>query len=100
MNIHFLEVYLYVSLALNDQTRHSIGREQISMMKPTAFLINTARGAIINEKELIECMKENIIAGAGLDTQEVEPPSEDSELWNCPNIFCTPHIGWRRLETR
>jgi glycerate dehydrogenase len=69
-------------------------------MKPTAFLINTARGAIINEAELIECMKEKVIAGAGLDTQETEPPQEDSDLWKLDNIFLTPHIGWRRLETR
>ncbi len=45
-------------------------------------------------------MREHKIAGAGLDTQEVEPPSSDSELWNLPNVFMTPHIGWRRLETR
>ena len=69
-------------------------------MKPTAFLINTARGAIINEGELIQCMRENVIAGAGLDTQEVEPPPQDSELWGLENVFLTPHIGWRRIETR
>ena len=45
-------------------------------------------------------MKENVIAGAGLDTQEVEPPNPDSELWKLKNVFLTPHIGWRRLETR
>ena len=45
-------------------------------------------------------MKNNIIAGAGLDTQEKEPPPEDSELWDLENVFLTPHIGWRRLETR
>jgi glycerate dehydrogenase len=92
--------FVSINCPLNDETRHSIGRKQIEMMKPTAFLINTARGAIINESELIECMREHKIAGAGLDTQEVEPPSSDSELWNLPNVFMTPHIGWRRLETR
>lgn len=92
--------FVSINCPLNDETRHSIGRKEIELMKPTAFLINTARGAIINEAELIECMKENKIAGAGLDTQEVEPPSSDSELWNLPNVFMTPHIGWRRLETR
>jgi len=45
-------------------------------------------------------MKEKVIAGAGLDTQEVEPPHPDSELWTLDNVFLTPHIGWRRLETR
>lgn len=92
--------FVSVNCPLNAETRHSIGAREIKMMKPTAFLINTARGAIINEKELIECMKENIIAGAGLDTQEVEPPPEDSDIWQLENVFLTPHIGWRRLETR
>ena len=89
-----------IHAALNDETKHLIGREQISLMKPTSFLINTARGGIINEKELIQCMKDKLIAGAGLDTQEVEPPSDDCELYTLDNVFVTPHIGWRRLETR
>jgi len=92
--------YVSINCPLNDETRHSVGDAQIRLMKSTAFLINTARGAIINEMELISCMKENVIAGAGLDTQEVEPPVEDSELWGLDNVFLTPHIGWRRLETR
>ena len=92
--------FVSINCPLNEQTRHSIGRDEIKLMKPTAFLINTARGAIINEQELIGCMKENMIAGAGLDTQEVEPPSDESELWTLDNVFMTPHIGWRRLETR
>ena len=69
-------------------------------MTSTAFLINTACGAIITEVELIQCMKEKVIAGAGLDTQEVEPPIPVSEIWMLDNIFLTPHIGWRHLETR
>merc|ERR1712194_235786 len=69
-------------------------------MKPTAYLINTARGAIIDESELIQCLKEDVIAGAGLDVQEAEPPPAESELWKLDNVFLTPHIGWRRLETR
>ena len=59
-----------------------VGEREIRLMKPTAFLINTARGAIIDEAALIRCMKENMIAGAGLDTQEVEPPPADSEIWS------------------
>jgi glycerate dehydrogenase len=92
--------FVSINCPLNSETRHSIGEREIRLMKPTAFLINTARGAIINEAELIQCMKENVIAGAGLDTQEVEPPHDDSEIWNLDNVFMTPHIGWRRLETR
>mmetsp|Transcript_5896 Transcript_5896/g.9348 ORF Transcript_5896/g.9348 Transcript_5896/m.9348 type:complete len:215 (-) Transcript_5896:243-887(-) len=92
--------FVSINCPLNDDTRHSIGSREIRLMKPTAFLINTARGAIINESELVGCMKENIIAGAGLDTQEVEPPHPESEIWKLRNVFLTPHIGWRRMETR
>lgn len=92
--------FVSINCPLNDQTRHSIGSKEIRLMKSTAFLINTARGAIIKEAELIQCMKEGVIAGAGLDTQEVEPPAKDSELWDLENVFLTPHIGWKRLETR
>ena len=92
--------FVSINCPLNNETRHSIGSRELRLMKSTAFLINTARGAIINEVELIECMKEGVIAGAGLDTQEIEPPRADSELWKLDNVFLTPHIGWRRLETR
>ena len=92
--------FVSINCPLNSETRHSIGEREIRLMKPTAFLINTARGAVINEAELIKCMKDRAIAGAGLDTQETEPPHPDSELWKLDNVFLTPHIGWRRLETR
>lgn len=92
--------FVSINCPLNSETRHSVGEREIRMMKPTAFLINTARGAIIHESELVKCMRERVIAGAGLDVQETEPPAEDSEIWNLDNVFLTPHIGWRRLETR
>lgn len=92
--------FVSINCPLNAQTHHSIGEREIRLMKPTAFLINTARGAIIDEAALIRCMKQKLISGAGLDTQEKEPPPEDSELWDLENVFLTPHIGWRRLETR
>lgn len=92
--------FVSINCPLNDQTRHSVGRAEIALMKPTAYLINTARGAIIDEAALIECLEEGLIAGAGLDTQEVEPPPQDSKIWGLENVFMTPHIGWRRLETR
>ena len=92
--------FVSINCPLNAQTRHLLGEREIRLMKPTAFLINTARGGIIDEAALIQCMKAKVIAGAGLDTQEMEPPPEESEIWTLPNVFLTPHIGWRRLETR
>jgi len=92
----------YVSLhtPLNDETRGTFGRAQIEQMKPTAFLINTSRGAVCNEDELIDCLERKVIRGAGLDVTTTEPPSPDSKLWSLKNCWLSPHTGWRRLETR
>ena len=92
----------YVSLhtPLNDQTRGSFGRAELEQMKSSAYLINTSRGAVCNEAELIACLQEGVIAGAGLDVTTNEPAPMHSPLWDMPNVWMTPHIGWRRLETR
>lgn len=107
-NLHFvpLEVLLresdYVSLhcPLSEATRHLINEETLALMKPTAFLINTSRGALIDEPALIRALRENRIAGAGLDVQETEPPAEDNPLYTMENVILTPHMGWKGLETR
>ena len=92
----------YVSLhcPLTSETRHIINEETLAWMKPTAFLINTARGALIDESALICALQEHRIAGAGLDVQEQEPPTEDSPLYTLDNVILTPHMGWKGLETR
>lgn len=107
-NIHFTtneEVFMqsdFISLncPLNEATRHMINKETLAMMKPTAYLINTARGALIDEKALIDALQNNVIAGAGLDVQEVEPLDDASPLYTMDNVIITPHMGWRGLETR
>ena len=94
--------FVSIHCPLNEETRKSIGEEQFALMKPTSFLINTARGGIINESELCDALEKDEIAGAGLDVQENEPPAPDSRLWQLAqkNAILTPHIGWQRRETR
>ena len=72
----------------------------LSLMKPSAFIINTSRGALIDEVALIEALENGTIAGAGLDVQENEPPEENSPLYTMDNVLLTPHMGWKGLETR
>lgn len=85
---------------LTPETRHLIDREKIQLMKESAFLINTARGAIINEADLIDALRCKKIAGAALDVQEQEPPELSNPLFSMDNVILTPHIGWRCLESR
>ncbi|WP_005033884.1 NAD(P)-dependent oxidoreductase [Holophaga foetida] len=92
--------YLTLHCPLNGDTRHLINRERLLMMKPTAFLINTSRGGLVLEADLIEALQNCVIAGAGLDVQDPEPPEPDNPLFRMENVLLTPHIGWRRRETR
>lgn len=92
--------YISLHCPLNDNTRHIINTEALSKMKKSAFIINTARGALIDEPALIEALKSGQIAGAGLDVQETEPPVQDSPLYTMENVILTPHMGWKGLETR
>jgi glycerate dehydrogenase len=93
--------YVSIHTPLNDASRHSFGRAELHRMKNTAFLINTSRGAVVDEKALIEVLRAgNIIAGAGLDVTEREPPEPNSPLYDLSNVYLSPHTGWRRLETR
>jgi glycerate dehydrogenase len=69
-------------------------------MKPSAFLINTGRGPLINENDLAEALNKGIIAGAGLDVLATEPPHPDNHLLTARNSFITPHMAWATLEAR
>ena len=69
-------------------------------MKSTAYLINTARGPLINEKDLAKALNEEQIAGAATDVLSVEPPSKDNPLLTAKNLIITPHIGWATRAAR
>ncbi len=92
--------FISLHCPLNSETHHLINRDKLSLCKPGAFIINTARGPIINEADLIDALQSGRIAGAGLDVQDPEPPALDNPLFSMSNVIMTPHIGWRRLETR
>jgi glyoxylate reductase len=91
----------FVSLhpPLNAETRHMISDKQFALMKPTAFIINTARGAIIDEKALMRALKKKLIAGAGLDVFEHEPKLPPA-LKAMKNVVLTPHLGSAVMEVR
>lgn len=92
--------FLSLHCPLTEDTRHLLNAGALSMMKREAFVINTARGALIDEQALIHAIEAGEIAGAGLDVQETEPLAEGSPLYSMEQVIVTPHIGWRGLETR
>lgn len=84
---------LSISLSLNDGTRGFVDRRRISLMKPSAILINTARGEMVDEDALYRALSENRLAGAGLDVMAVEPPPDDHPFFKLDNVVITPHIA-------
>ena len=92
--------YISMHCPLTESTKHMINKESLSLMKPSAFIINTSRGALIDEAALIEALENGTIAGAGLDVQETEPPEEASPLYTMDQVLLTQHMGWKGLETR
>ena len=93
--------YLCVHLPLNPETRHCLSTEAFARMKPTAFVINTARGPIIDEPALVAALRTGQIAGAGLDVTEIEPIAEDNPLLDIPDALLTPHsAGYSQEASR
>jgi glyoxylate reductase len=92
--------FLSLHVPLTPETHHMIGAEEMSAMKKTAFLINTSRGPVVDEKALADALKDGVIAGAGLDVFETEPVSHDSPLLGLDNIVLTPHLASGSIETR
>ncbi len=86
--------------ALNDETRELVNERLLSLVKPTALLINTARGGLIDEKALADALNSGKIGGAGLDVLAKEPPEKDCPLFTAKNVVLTPHIGWSSRDAR
>lgn len=85
---------------LTDATKHLVGPRTLGLMKPTAFLINTGRGPLVDEPALAEALNSGRIGGAGLDVLSVEPPKDGNPLIGAQNCLITPHIGWASREAR
>ncbi|MCC7144919.1 MAG: D-2-hydroxyacid dehydrogenase [Phycisphaeraceae bacterium] len=85
---------------LTDQTRHLINAPRLAFMKPTAYLINTGRGPLVDEPALAAALRENRLAGAGLDVLSAEPPPADNPLLSAPRCLITPHVAWASVEAR
>ena len=84
---------------LNDETKHLISKEMLSLCKPTAILVNTARGNVVDMEALADSLRNGKIAGAGIDVYEKEPPlQQDHPLLNAPNCVCVPHVGYATRE--
>lgn len=86
--------FVSVSLKLSERTRHIVGAAELALMKPTACLINTSRGPLVDEAALVAALREGRIAGAGIDVYDVEPPPADHPFRTLPNVIATPHIGY------
>ena len=92
--------FVSVHCPLTDQTRGLLDASKLALLKPSAYLVNTARGAIVDEADLLAALDAGKLAGAALDVQYPEPPQPDSRLYTHERVVLTPHIGWKRLETR
>ena len=90
--------YVTLHLPLNEQTRHMMGAEQFAQMKETAVFINTSRGGLVNEKELIDALEQGTIAGAGLDVFEDESGNIDPRILTMKQVTLTPHVAWNTVE--
>jgi glycerate dehydrogenase len=92
--------FISLHCPLYDQNKNFVNEALLRTMKPAAFIINTSRGGLINEKDFADALNSGQIAGAGLDVLSVEPPAPGNPLLSAKNCIVTPHIGWASIESR
>ncbi len=90
--------YITVHTPLTEETFHLINKEALAKMKPTAYLVNTSRGPMVDVNDLAEAIANKTIAGAAIDVYDKEPPSPDYPLFGFENVILTPHIAWASVE--
>jgi phosphoglycerate dehydrogenase-like enzyme len=88
-----------IHVPLSPATRNLMGERELSRMKPTAFLINTSRGGVVNEQALARALSEGKLGGAALDVLGTEPPPPDHPLRHAPNVILTPHLAFYSRES-
>lgn len=86
--------FITVHTPLSDETKHIVNKDTLAMMKPTAYLVNTSRGPMVDTNALAEALKNKKIAGAGIDVYDKEPPEKDYPLFDLENAILTPHLAW------
>ncbi len=82
-----------LTLPLNESTFHCVGAKQLAAMKPGGYLVNVARGAVVDETALVDALAAGHLAGVGVDVTEIEPLPPESPLWTDPRVLITPHVG-------
>lgn len=91
--------FLTIHTPLGPETRHIVNPASLALMKPTAYVINTSRGGMVDAKALADACKAKRIAGAAIDVFDVEPPPQDHPLFGLDNVILTPHLGWASVES-
>lgn len=92
--------FVCLNAPLTEQTKHIINAKTLKLFKKTAYLINTARGPLVNELDVANALKSNLIAGYATDVLTLEPPTHDNPLFGLENCIITPHIAWQTFEAR
>ncbi|MGN1105172.1 MAG: NAD(P)-dependent oxidoreductase, partial [Huintestinicola sp.] len=92
--------FISLHCPLTEETRGLVNMDTLRLCKPSAYIINTSRGPVVNETDLANALGSGIIAGAGLDVVEVEPMKADNPLLGAKNCIITPHVAWAPVQTR